>query len=207
MFYIINMEKVVRIPASKFGSELKDIVKEVLNDEIKGKIEERYGVVICVVDILDFGEAKVPLGDSAAYINVKYKTLVFSPEVGAIYETNVKDVVEFGVFLGLGPFDGLVHVSQLMDDFINYDAKNRSFVGRDTKLILGIDDLVYAKLINCSYGGDVVQSKIGLTMRQKGLGKLEWILKSRTDVESKEEAAKKEPKKEGVKKVAKKKAK
>ncbi|MDD4983747.1 MAG: DNA-directed RNA polymerase [Candidatus ainarchaeum sp.] len=207
MFYIVDMEKVVRIPASKFGSELKEIVKDVLNDEIEGKIDERYGVVICVVDILDFGEAKVPLGDSAAYITVKYKTLVFSPEIGAIYETNVKDVVEFGVFLGLGPFDGLVHVSQLMDDFINFDTKDRKFVGRDTKLTLENEDLVYAKLINCSYGSDVVQSKIGLTMRQKGLGKMEWIMKARKDVEGGEETAKKEAKKEGTKKVTKKEAK
>jgi len=206
MFYIVDMEKVVRIPALKFGSELKDTVKEVLNDEIEGKIDEKYGVVICVVEILDFGEAKVPLGDSAAYISVKYKTLVFSPEIGAVYETNVKDVVEFGVFLGLGPFDGLVHVSQLMDDFINYDTKDRKFVGRDTKLTLGIEDLVYSKLINCSYGSDVVQSKIGLTMRQKGLGKMEWIMKSRVNTEDGEDN-KKETKKDGTKKASKKEAK
>jgi DNA-directed RNA polymerase subunit E' len=195
MFYIVDMNKVVRVPADSFGSDLKDTVKSILNKDTEGKIDDKYGVVICVVDILDIGEAKIPLGDSAAYINVHYKTLVFTPEIGVVYETQVKDLVEFGVFLGLGPFDGLVHVSQLMDDFINYDPKNRGFVGRDTKLSLSMDDTVYAKLINCSYGSDVVQTKIGMTMRQKGLGKLDWILKARKDLESGEEAPKKEPKK------------
>ncbi len=195
MFYIVDMAKVIRIPAASFGNNIKDSVKKILGNEAEGKIDEKHGVIICIVDVLNMGEAKVPLGDSAAYIAVNYKTLVFTPEIGAVYEAQIKDLVEFGVFLGLGPFDGLVHVSQLMDDFINYDAKNRGFIGRDTKLSLSLDDIVFAKLINCSSSSDVVQTKIGLTMRQKGLGKMDWILKSKKDGEEGSEDKEKKPKK------------
>jgi len=91
-------------------------------------------------------------------------------------EGEVVDVVEFGIFVRLGPLDGLVHISQIMDDYVSYDPKNEMMVGRDTGKIIKKGDIVRARIIAVSLRETKKRgSKIALTMRQPGLGKIEWI--------------------------------
>ena len=76
--------------------------------------------------------------------------------------------------------DGLVHVSQVTDDYINYDPRNSSLVAKESKKILHEGDKVRARIVTLSLKGKSVQeSKIGLTMRQPNLGSFEWIEKEK----------------------------
>jgi len=68
--------------------------------------------------------------------------------------------------------DGLVHISQLMNDFVSYDSKNAVFIGKQTRKSLKEGDSVRARVISVSLAK---QQKIGLTMRQPLLGSLTWI--------------------------------
>ena len=182
MFYIIKVNDVVRIPPVNFKDNLKDTLKELIIEEKVGYLDMTYGSVIGVVSIDKVGEAEVKLGDGAAYVDTDYSLLVFKPELQNIYICSVKDVAEFGAFVGLGPFDGLIHVSQIMDDFISYEPKNMNFVGKESGLMLNKEDVVIARLVSLSLKGNVTQSKISMTMRQKGLGKDSWIERNLNEV-------------------------
>ena len=83
------------------------------------------------------------------------------------------DNTEFGSFVRIGPMDGLIHISQLIDDFVSYDNKNSVFLGKETKRTLKEGDKVRARIIAVSFGKE--ENKIGLTMRQTGLGALQWL--------------------------------
>ena len=75
-----------------------------------------------------------------------------------------------------GPMDGLVHVSQITDDYINYDARNASLIGKESNKILQQSDKVRARIVALSLKGKSIRdSKIGLTMRQPHLGSFDWI--------------------------------
>jgi DNA-directed RNA polymerase subunit E' len=99
--------------------------------------------------------------------------LVYMPKIFEVVQGEIVEILEFGAFMRLGPMDGLVHVSQITNDFINFDKKNRTLAGKESKNILKEKDLAKARIITLSSKSDV--TKIGLTMRQPGLGKLEWI--------------------------------
>jgi predicted RNA-binding protein with RPS1 domain len=90
-------------------------------------------------------------------------------------EGTVTEVTEFGAFVNFGPIDGLIHVSQITEDFMSYDQKNAAFIGRESNKILKVADVVQARIVTVSMKSRVSDSKIGLTMRQPYLGKLEWI--------------------------------
>ena len=64
-----------------------------------------------LVDILA-DHTKVLPGDSNAYVNVEYSILTFKPICKMFMKDMLKEVAEFGVFMDLGPFDALIHVSQ-----------------------------------------------------------------------------------------------
>ena len=68
----------------------------------------------------------------------------------------------------------MVHISQIMDDFVSYDEKNSMYSGRETKRTLKEGDPVRARIISVSLGKKT-ENKVGLTMRQPFLGALSWI--------------------------------
>ncbi len=191
MFYVVEVEDVVGIPPHMFGADLDVVLKDLLNEEKIGKVDKDVGVVLGVVKVNKTGSAKIIPGDSFAYVDVDYSLLSFKPDLQNVYEGQIKEVAEFGAFMGLGPFDALIHVSQLMNDFVSFDAKNRNFVGKESNNTLGVGDNVYARVVSVSYKANSVQSKIGLTMRQQGLGKSEWVDKDSSAATGKKKSEKK----------------
>ncbi len=179
MYKIVTVEDKIRVPPSKFEMDLEEAVKSSLEEKWEGLIDKDLGVVLAVVSIGKIGEGKILPGDGALHYPVEFKLLVFYPELHDLVKGYVIDVTEFGVFIRIGPVDGMVHVSQIMDDFVSYDEKNRMFVGRDTKRTMRESDIVRARIISISMGNN--QYKIGLTTRQPGLGVIDWYKKEKKE--------------------------
>jgi len=83
----------------------------------------------------------------------------------------------------------MIHVSQTMDDFVSF-SKDKTLAGKETKRTLKVNDICRARIIAVSFK-DILNPKLGLTMRQQGLGKLDWIKE-----EAEEKAAPKKEEKE-----------
>ncbi len=180
MYYMTTIEGTVRIPPHRFGEPLEDVAIETLNESYNGKLDKNLGLMVGVVSIEEMGEGVLIMGDGAAYHNVIFNSIFFKPEQQEIVEGEVIDIAEFGAFVRIGPMDGLVHVSQVTDDYINYDPRNSSLVAKESKKILHEGDKVRARIVTLSLKGKSVQeSKIGLTMRQPNLGSFEWIEKEK----------------------------
>ena len=172
MYKILTVKDKVRVPPSKFGLKMEEAIKASLEDRWEGIIDRRLGVVLSITDVDDVGEGTILPGDGAIHYPVDFKMLVYFPEMHELIKGYVIDVTEFGIFIRMGPLDGMVHVSQIMDDFVSYDNKNAIFMGRDSKRTLKEADLVRARVISISMASG--QYKIGLTTRQPGLGVLGW---------------------------------
>jgi len=75
----------------------------------------------------------------------------------------------------IGPEDALLHVSQIMDDFITYDEKHGVLAGRESHRNLGKGNMVRGRIIAVSFPRGGSGGKIGITLRQPFLGRIEWI--------------------------------
>ncbi len=175
MYAIFKVRDMIRVPPKEFGADLKASVLKIAQQDYEGIVDDELGIVVAVTGVESVGEGKVVPGDGAAYYEAVFDTLVYKPEIQEVVHGSVSEITEFGAFVKIGPMEGLVHVSQVMDDYINYDAKNACLVGRDTVKKLVVDDEVVARIVTCSLKNSVQNSKIGLTMRQLGLGKEEWL--------------------------------
>lgn len=185
MYKILTIKDKVKVPPSRFNLELKEAVKSSLEDRWEGLIDKVLGVTLSVMDIGEVGEGRILPGDGAIHYPVEFKLLVYYPEMHEVVIGNVIDVTEFGVFIRMGPLDGMIHVSQIMDDFVSYDPKNMIFSGKETKRIIKEGDSVRARVISISMGR---QYKIGLTTRQPNLGVLEWFEKEKRQAAAAEKA-------------------
>ena len=101
---------------------------------------------------------------------------MFKPRENEIIEGVVVEILKFGAFVRFGPLDGLLHISQVMDDRVDIDEANQRLVGKETGRFLAVGDVVKARVVSIDLNEKNPQdSKIGLTMRQPGLGKIQWL--------------------------------
>ncbi len=174
MYTLATIRDTIRVLPSKFSTDLNQAILNMVRNDMEGLVDADLGVVVAVTDAKRRGEGKIVPGDAAAYFDSEITLLVYKPQVNEVVEGYVSEATEFGAFLKTGPIEGLIHVSQIADDFITYDAKLPGFVGRDSKRTLKIGDQVTARVVSVSLKNTIPDSKIGLTMRQPGLGKKEW---------------------------------
>ncbi len=172
MYKIVTVQDKIRVGPEKLALPRKESVKESVAEKYEAVLEPKIGVVLAVVDVDKVGEGKIVAGDPGVHYLATFKLLVFKPELHEAVYGEVIDNTEFGAFVRMGPMDGLVHISQLMDDYVSYDSKNSLFLGKETKRTLKKGDKVRARIIAVSFAE---QHKIGLTMRQPGLGSINWI--------------------------------
>ena len=190
MFKLYTLSGRVEIPPFLFGQEKELSARIILSEDYEGIITRDYGFIIAVVDVLEVGPGIIIPSNSNTFHSVTFTILSFKPTIQEIIEGDIVEIVDFGSFVRIGPLDGLVHVSQICDDYISYEQVGNRFIGKETGKILEVNDVVKARIIAVSLGTGR-SGKLGLTMRQKFLGKEEWI---QSDLE--EENADKETKPE-----------
>ncbi len=173
MFYKVEVKDHVRIPPSIFGMDVIEAIKKKLTDGYEGHISKDLGIVIDIDEIREVGEGVIIPGDGAIYYQTTFSMIVFRPELQEVMLGKIRDIADFGAFINIGPLEGMIHISQTMDDFVTF-GKEKVLVGKDTKHTLKVGDVCRAKIIAVSYK-DINNPRIGLTMRSKGLGKLEWL--------------------------------
>jgi DNA-directed RNA polymerase subunit E' len=156
-----------------FSKESSEAIIERVKKKYEGYISKDFGIVVDVSNIAEIGEGIIIPGDGAPYYDVKFELITFKPEMHEVVLGKIKDIADFGAFINLGPMDGMIHVSQTMDDFVSF-SKEKVLVGKESKRTLKVGDNCRARIIAVSFK-DLTNPKIGLTMRQPGLGKLEWI--------------------------------
>jgi len=178
MFKLVTLEDTIRIPPGKFGQSIEVVGREQLGIKYEGMIDGALGYIIAVTDIKVKPIGKIIPGDGATYHKVEFSLLTFLPKVQEIVEGEVVEIADFGAFVRVGPIDALLHVSQLMDDFISYDERQGVLMGKETRRKLATGDHVRVRITAVSMGhGGGSSGKIGVTARQPFLGKIEWIQK------------------------------
>lgn len=122
---------------------------------------------------MEIGPGRLVPGDGAAFYDVIFSTLNYLPEDREFIIGDVVEVTDFGVFLRLGCVDALCHVSQVADDFYSYSSKQGALMGRESGKTISVGDRVRARIIAVTIGKS--QIRIGVTMRQAGLGVESWV--------------------------------
>jgi DNA-directed RNA polymerase subunit E' len=202
LYKTIKVEDVVRVPPNRFGEPLKDVIADILKlgyeykggtvGAFEGLIDRDVGVVLAITDVVSIDEGRLIPNDGASYHKTVFNAIVFKPDLHEILDCEVVDVVEFGAFVRIGPLDGLVHVSQIADDYISYDEKRGALLGKTTNKVLELGDRVRARVVAVSANPESQrEGKINLTMRQPSLGKFDWIAEEKKEKKKEE----KEPKK------------
>jgi len=191
MFKLITLQDTIRIPPETFGNPLEKVGLDQVKTKYEGIVDEELGYVIAVTGVEVSPTGKIIPGDGATYHKVMFSLLTFFPVIQEIVEGDVVEIADFGAFVRIGPIDALLHVSQLMDDYMSYDEKQGVLLGKETKRKLTSGDQIRVRITAVSLGRAGSSGKIGVTARQPFLGKLEWIKQEVAGVKETKEAPEK----------------
>ncbi|MDD4484226.1 MAG: DNA-directed RNA polymerase [Methanoregula sp.] len=176
MYYKMMLEDKVRVPPNRLGEKLEKVLLDVLQEQLEGSIDKELGIFIAVTRVEDVGEGEIVPGDGGVYYDVKFEGLVLRLALQEVIEGLVVETTSFGAFVSLGPIDAMLHVSQISDEYINFDEKNARLICQESKRFIGVGDTVRVRVVTLSLNErEPRDSKIGLTMRQAGLGTTLWL--------------------------------
>lgn len=173
MFYKVKVKDYIRVPPHMFNLKKERAVLENVKSTYEGYISKELGFVINVITVGNVQEGVIIPGDGAGYFATEFELLTYRPKLNELVFGKVRDITDFGAFLDLGGAEGMVHISQSMDDFVSF-SKEKVLQGKKTSQSLKVNDRCQARIIAVSYK-DLNRPKIGLSMRQEGLGKLDWL--------------------------------
>ena len=188
MYQIKLVQDRVRIPPTLFGSDMEDAVLHIVRERYEGRIYRDLGIVLSINEPKVLSEGMVIPGDGGAYYTVNFNALTFMPIVNEIYRAEVKEIVEFGAFSSIGPFQGLLHVSQIGKDKFFFDKKTKALSSKGGMNVKKGDEIL-VKVSTVSLKSTSSDTKIGLTMRPDGLGKPEWMDKKKAEPKKVEKKA------------------
>jgi len=196
MFKLITLQDTIRIPPETFGNPLEKVGRDRVKSKYEGIVDEELGYVIAVTKVEVSPIGKIIPGDGATYHRVTFSLVTFYPVIQEVVEGDVVEIADFGAFVRIGPVDALLHVSQLLDDYMSYDEKQGVLMGKETKRKLSSGDELRVRITAVSLGRAGSSGKIGVTARQPFLGKLEWLkidaAKTKEALEEKAAESKKE---------------
>ncbi|MBI2632247.1 DNA-directed RNA polymerase [Candidatus Pacearchaeota archaeon] len=172
MFYLIEVEDHVRVEPRHFGLPTNEAIEKQLNESFVDKVKKDLGFIISVVSVDEVDSGVIIPGDGAPFYRSIFKLLVWKPELHELVYGTISEITNFGAFIQIGPAQGMIHISQTMEDYVTL-SKTGTLSGKSSKRTLAKGDNCMARIVAISYKGG--EPKIGLTMRQPGLGKVEWI--------------------------------
>lgn len=177
MFKVFGVKDVVAISPKDLKPKLDidKVVLSILREKYEEKFIQEIGYVVCVISAKPSPFGVIVSRSGFLYNEVEFEFLAWSPTIKEVVEAEVADVRDFGVFLQIGPIEGLVHISQIIDDYVSYDKKGNRIVAKKTKRILSKNDPVRARITSVSYTPSSMNIRLGFTMRQPFLGKTDWI--------------------------------
>ena len=174
MYYSIKVKDHIRLPPSEFDKDLKEGIIGQIKGKFSSYVSKDLGFVIDVLDINEIEDGIIIPGDGAPYYKTTFELLAYIPEMQEVVLGKIRDITDFGAFLSLGPIDGMIHISQTMNDFVSF-SKDKVLQGKETNRNLKVGDVCYGRIVAVSFK-DPANPKIGVTMRQQGLGKPEWVI-------------------------------
>ena len=154
-------------------------------------INAELGYIIMILDAKVDEMGKMIAGDGGTFHKVEFEALTFYPKLQEIVQGEIVDITDFGAFVRIGPTDALLHLSQVMDDYLKSDVKMGLILANQSGRTLKVGSTLRARITAVSLGKAAAMGKIGITCRQPFLGADEWI-----EEEIKKDGGSSEPAKE-----------
>lgn len=165
------------------------IIHRIMKEYINGRMDEkRSKKLIGEVDYasMQSSEMERVAQEAEREVDSLKKAEYMADRVGEEFDGIISSVTNFGIFVQLAnTIEGLVHISELTDDYYVYDEKYLSLVGERTKKIYKLGDEARIKVDKVSVDSHEIYFKLVENKGEAAQGEIK--VEAETEVEAEEE--------------------
>lgn len=140
--------------------QIHRIIKEYINGKLNGRRQDKLGTIVEYASVQSSErERKAEVAERD--IHEFYKCLYMQDKIGEEFNGNISSITHFGMFVELpDTIDGLISLSDLVDDYYIYDEPNFTIVGQRSKKMFKIGDQVRVRLDNVNVEAREISFKL-----------------------------------------------
>jgi len=138
----------VRIPPDRLGDEVDTVVNELAHTGFEGKFDKGQ-LTVLVTNISPVGVGRIIHGTGRLPEGELRGAGVPSRDTGSGAGHRLRGA-QVRRLRAHRPVDGLLHISQIMDDRVEVNEASNRLVGKDTKKELKVGDQVRARIVAIS---------------------------------------------------------
>jgi len=138
-------------------------------------VSPTLGYIIIILDATVDPMGKIIAGNGGTFHRVRFDALTFFPQLQEVVHGELVDITDFGAFVRIGPADALLHLSQVMDDYLKSDVAAGIILANQSGRTLRVGSTIRTRITAVSLGKAATMGKIGITCRQPFLGADAWI--------------------------------
>jgi len=171
MFYLSRIRTTERIKPKELKLDIKETIFKKIKEKYEGLCSPEFGDILYITKITNIEGGEISWGDGEVIFDVEFEALTLNFTQNETVICVADEIDNLGIFANLGGFKGLIHISQIFEGKAEFDrssGKIKSESGEEIKL----RDVLRAKITGVSIRDNVTNSRIHLTMRQPGLGKV-----------------------------------
>eukprot|EP00347_Sterkiella_histriomuscorum_P009126 403342420 len=132
MFFIVTIEKVVRIEPYELGKNLIYKIRKKIEDITVGTCSGTYGYIIQIIQMKpqDISDGRIQDTTGDVIYKVKFKALVFRPFRGEVLDGEVIDITDNGFMIESGPLKSFISTMRIQNQYA-YDKSHNQFISKD----------------------------------------------------------------------------
>jgi len=92
MYKRVRLRDTVEVPPRFLADVSEQLVKELLQDKLEGRMDEDVGSVVSVVDVVDIGDGSVLPGEPGVYYDATFDAITFDPQMQEVVDGEVVEV-------------------------------------------------------------------------------------------------------------------
>ena len=118
MFYLTEVEDHIRVEPRHFGLPTKEAVERQLEESYVNHVTKELGYVLSVVEVSEVSDGVIIPGDGSPFYKSIFTLLTRKPELHELVYGTIAEITAFGAFVQIGPLQGMIHISQTMEDYV-----------------------------------------------------------------------------------------
>ncbi|KAI9204652.1 RNA polymerase Rpb7 [Polychytrium aggregatum] len=119
-FFVKVLHHTIQLHPQHFGPHMRQFLTRRLYEEVEGTCTGRYGYIISVIDVHDYGKGVLQASSGYAEFDITYKAIVFKPFKNQVFDGIVTTVNKMGFFADVGPLQVFVS-NHLIPSYLKFD--------------------------------------------------------------------------------------
>ncbi|MCQ2819835.1 MAG: hypothetical protein MJ252_21430 [archaeon] len=144
MLFVVNFIEDLILPPSLLGKNIRAVIRAKLLDKVQGTISEKYGYILCIVNVGDISNGRILNTTGDLEFTVSFRAIVYKPLLNEVCEGVVDEIKPQGMQISVGPMDVFVGATDIPKSF-TYNEKNNCFMSNGN--VIGQNSNVRIRLV------------------------------------------------------------